>query len=133
MWTERMPHGRLRRCSSTAPRESHKEPGTRNARTRNREPGTGTEHQEPRTLNGGSVVETSADLFTIGVFQDLTWADKGLQALRAQGFPPDILSLIVKDTPESAAFAEQTFGEPASTMEIRAWAPHGYVDRWWRH
>jgi hypothetical protein len=65
------------------------------------------------------VIEAAAGLFTIGVFQDLAWADKGLQALRAQGFPPDVLSLIVKDSAEAAAFAEQTFGAPAATMEIR--------------
>jgi hypothetical protein len=65
------------------------------------------------------LIDTAAALFTIGVFQDLAWADKGLQALRAQGFPPDVLSLIVKDSADSAAFAEQTFGEPAATMEIR--------------
>lgn len=65
------------------------------------------------------MIETASGLFTIGVFQDLAWADKGLQALRAQGFPPDVLSLIVKDSPESAEFTAQTFGEPASTMDIR--------------
>ncbi len=69
------------------------------------------------------MVETAAGLFTIGVFQDLAWADKGLQALRAQGFPPDVLSLIVKDSPEAATFAEQMFGEPAATMEIRGVGP----------
>ena len=65
------------------------------------------------------MVETAAGLFTIGVFQDLAWAEKGLQALRAQGFTPDVLSLIVKDSSEAAGFAEQLFGEPAVTMEIR--------------
>src|SRR5262245_4341582 len=48
------------------------------------------------------LVEAAGELFTVGVFQDAVWADKGLQALRARGFAPDALSVIAKDTPETA-------------------------------
>lgn len=66
------------------------------------------------------MVDAAGGLFTVGVFQDVAWADKGLQALRSHGFPPDVLSVIAKDSPEAAALCEQTFGEPAGTLDIRA-------------
>ena len=61
-----------------------------------------------------------APLFTVGVFQDVAWAEKGLQALQAQGFAPEILSVMAKDSPESAALTERTFGATAGTIEIRS-------------
>jgi hypothetical protein len=72
---------------------------------------------------GGIVVETVNGLFTVGVFQDVAWADKGVQALRAHGFLPEVLSLIAKDSPDTAALAERTFGQPARTLEIRGVGP----------
>lgn len=69
------------------------------------------------------MVEAAVGLFTVGVFQDIAWADKGLQALRSHGFPADALSMIVKDSAETAALCQQTFGEPAATLEIRGVGP----------
>jgi hypothetical protein len=66
------------------------------------------------------MIESSAGLFTIGVFQDAAWAEKGLQALRAQGFPLEALTVIVKDTPDAGAFLDRTFGTKVGTMEIKA-------------
>lgn len=65
------------------------------------------------------MTDASTGLFTIGVFQDAAWAEKGIQALKAQGFPGEALSVIVKDSPEAAALAERTFGAPAPTLDIR--------------
>jgi hypothetical protein len=53
-------------------------------------------------------VETSQ--FTIGVFQDVAWAERGLEALKTQGFANRALSLIAPDTPDNAAFVERRFG-----------------------
>ena len=60
-----------------------------------------------------------AALFTVGVFQDVAWAENGLQALRAGGFAPDILSFVAKDSPDAAALGERTFGTEVPTLEIR--------------
>ncbi len=60
-------------------------------------------------------VETSQ--FTIGVFQDVTWAERGLEALKTQGFANQAVSVIAKDTPESAALVEKRFG--ASPMRLQ--------------
>jgi hypothetical protein len=38
--------------------------------------------------------------FTVGVFQDLQWAARGLDALVRHGFAPESLSIIGKDSPE---------------------------------
>jgi hypothetical protein len=65
------------------------------------------------------MVEASQGLFTIAVFQDAAWAEKGLQALKAQGFPAEIISIIVKDSPEGAALLDRTLGGSAPTLEIR--------------
>jgi hypothetical protein len=64
------------------------------------------------------MIEAPMGLFTVGVFQDVAWAEKGLQALKAQGFTPEIISIIAKDSPEVAALAERTIG-PAPTLNIR--------------
>jgi hypothetical protein len=65
------------------------------------------------------MIEASMGLFTVGVFQDVAWADKGLQALKAKGFAPEIISIIAKDSAEVASLVERTLGTPAPTLEIR--------------
>lgn len=65
------------------------------------------------------MIEVSSGLITIGVFQDVAWAEKGIQALKAQNFPVEALSFIAKDTPEVAALAERTFAGGVATIEIR--------------
>jgi hypothetical protein len=58
--------------------------------------------------------------FTIGVFQDVAWARKGLEALLDAGFVPESLTIIAKDTPEAAALMEHVLGEPAARVEVKA-------------
>jgi hypothetical protein len=65
------------------------------------------------------MIEASSGLFTIGVFQDVAWAEKGIQALRAQRFPVEALSLVARDSPEVAALAERTFAGSVPTIEVR--------------
>jgi hypothetical protein len=56
------------------------------------------------------MAEVEHDLFTVCVFKDLAWAERGLQALTQQGFGPADLSFIAKDGPEAAAFIERASG-----------------------
>jgi len=65
------------------------------------------------------MVDAPMGLFTIGVFQDIAWAEKGLHALKAQGFPTEAMSFIAKDTPDAAALAERVFGSPAAMLDVR--------------
>ena len=65
------------------------------------------------------MIDSSVGLFTIGVFQDVSWAEKGIQALRAQNFPAEALSFIAKDTPDVAALADRTFAGAVPTLDVR--------------
>ena len=50
--------------------------------------------------------------FTIGVFQDVEWARKGVEALLNDGFVPESLTIMAKDTPAAAALIEAALGAP---------------------
>ncbi|MFB3852506.1 MAG: hypothetical protein ACE148_01640 [Vicinamibacterales bacterium] len=65
------------------------------------------------------MAEPDKGRFTAGVFQDAAWAEKGIDALRRQGFPPEALSLVAADKPEAAAMAERVFGGPPARTEVR--------------
>jgi hypothetical protein len=56
--------------------------------------------------------------FTVGVFQDVSWARKGLAALAQAGFPPQSLTIVVKDGAEAASLVEHTFGVPGEQLEL---------------
>jgi hypothetical protein len=40
-------------------------------------------------------------LFTIGVFQDVEWARRGVEALLRDGFPPESITILARDTAET--------------------------------
>jgi hypothetical protein len=52
--------------------------------------------------------------FTVGVFQDIAWAEKGVEALRRQGIAVESLSILGKASPELSSFIERTLGAPES-------------------
>ena len=56
--------------------------------------------------------------FTVGVFQDVESAQRGLDALAEEGFPPEALSHISKETPESSALLQRTFGVEGTTLDV---------------
>ena len=64
------------------------------------------------------MIEVEHGLFTVGVFQDAKWAAKGLDALKHAGFPPDALTLMVKDSPDGAQLVESTLGAGAERFEL---------------
>ena len=59
-------------------------------------------------------VETEAGRFTVGVFQDIAWAERGVEALRKQGLAVESISILGKASPDMAAFIERTLGAPQS-------------------
>lgn len=67
-------------------------------------------------------VEVETGRFTVGVFQDIPWADKGVDALRKQGLLVESLSILGKDSPEMAAFIERTLGGSQS-LDVRDLGP----------
>lgn len=61
-------------------------------------------------------VETA--LFTVGVFKDLEWAQRGVDALTQQGFTVDRLTVAARSTPETSAFIERIFGAAPEPLEL---------------
>jgi hypothetical protein len=64
------------------------------------------------------MVETDTARFTVGVFQDVAWAAKGLAALKQAGFPPDSLTVLAKDGPDTAALIEKTLGAAGDRLDV---------------
>jgi hypothetical protein len=62
--------------------------------------------------------EVPAGLFTVGVFQDVAWASKGLDALKHAGFAPQALTILAKDSPDAAALIEKTLGSPVERIDV---------------
>ena len=69
------------------------------------------------------MVDVDAGRFTVGVFQDVAWAAKGLEALKQAGFPAESLTVAGKDAPEVAALIEKTLGTGAERIELAETGP----------
>jgi hypothetical protein len=69
------------------------------------------------------MVEVEAGRFTVGVFQDVAWASKGVAALVQAGLPPASLTIVAKDTPEAATLLEKSLGAPGSRLDIAGVGP----------
>ena len=63
------------------------------------------------------MVEANAGVFTVGVFQDVAWATKGLEALKRAGFPAESLTLMAKESAEASSLVERTLGSPGDKIE----------------
>ena len=66
------------------------------------------------------MVDVETGRFTVGVFQDAAWAEKGLKALTQAGFVPDSLTVLVKDSVDAGALFTGTFGTAADRLELAA-------------
>ena len=72
--------------------------------------------QDPDPENGMAQVESA--LFTIGVFTDLAWAERGIGALKQHGFTPELMSVAAKASPDTSAFIERVFGAAPEPLEL---------------
>lgn len=59
------------------------------------------------------------DKFTVGVFQDVTSAEKCLEALARHHFPVASLSIIAKDSPEVEGLLSRVFGVTPRPVEVK--------------
>jgi hypothetical protein len=69
------------------------------------------------------MVEVEAGRFTVGVFQDVAWAAKGIAALVAAGLPAASLTILAKDTPDAAALLEKSLSAPGGRLDIAGIGP----------
>jgi hypothetical protein len=67
-------------------------------------------------------MDVATDRFTVGVFQDVTWAERGVDALKRHNFPAEAISIIAKATPEVEALAQKAVGG-ANRMDIKVLGP----------
>jgi hypothetical protein len=61
-------------------------------------------------------VETGT--FTVGVFQNVDWAARGVEALKQHRFPPESLSVIAREAPGVAELCEQGTGQRPAASEL---------------
>ena len=61
-------------------------------------------------------------IFTVGVFQDLAWAERGIDALKNKGLAVESLSILGKASPELSEFIERQLGAPQS-LDVRDLGP----------
>ena len=68
--------------------------------------------------------DVQAGLFTVGVFQDVDWAARALDALiKRLAFPQESISIMGKDTPELAALVESALGAPPERLDVQNLGP----------
>jgi hypothetical protein len=56
--------------------------------------------------------------FTVGVFQDATWAERGINALKSAGFPVESLTILAKDSPGISSLVEKALGSAGQRIEL---------------
>src|ERR1700674_5245941 len=64
------------------------------------------------------MIDIDAARFTVGVFQDVAWADKGLDALKRRGLQAEALSIVARESPEAASLIERTLGTAGERLEV---------------
>jgi hypothetical protein len=64
------------------------------------------------------MIDVDTARFTVGVFQDVAWALKGLQALKKVGLPAEALTIIAKESPDAARLIETTLGAAGDRLEL---------------
>jgi len=66
------------------------------------------------------MIDAGTGRFTIGVFQDATWAAKGLDALKRAGFAAESLTILAKDAPDVCSLIQTTFGVSGDRLDLPA-------------
>ena len=64
------------------------------------------------------MVDVDTGRFTVAVFKDVAWAQKGLQALLQAGFPPESLTVVAKESPEAAALIQKALGVSGDRLDL---------------
>ena len=64
--------------------------------------------------------EIDTERFTVGVFQDVTWAEKGIDALKRASFASDSLTILAKESPDVGTLIEQALGERGERLQVGA-------------
>jgi hypothetical protein len=66
------------------------------------------------------MVDVETGRFTVGVFQNVAWAEKGIEALGRIGIPSEAMTILAKEGPEVAALIERALGGSGARLEMGA-------------
>src|SRR5436309_6841489 len=121
------PHARALAPSHPALSSSASRPRTLHARTLARRPF----HLSTLVIHYTPMVQVDVGRFTLGVFQDLAWAAKGLDALTRAGFRAESLTILAKDSPEASAFIEKALGSPGERLDVAGLGPTSFPGPRW--
>jgi len=66
------------------------------------------------------MAQVESALFTIGVFKDIGWAERGIGALKQQGFTAERMTVAAKASAEAASLIERVFGAAPEALELPA-------------
>jgi hypothetical protein len=69
------------------------------------------------------MIEVDTGPFTVGVFQDVAWAQNGIEALKRAGFAIESLTILATESGEAAQFIEATFGAPVDRLDLAGIGP----------
>jgi len=65
------------------------------------------------------VAEVETGRFTIGVFKDVASAERGIDALKRQGFPSEALTVLAKESPEVTGLLQKVFGRTPERVDLQ--------------
>jgi hypothetical protein len=65
------------------------------------------------------VAEVETGRFTIGVFKDVASAERGIDALKRQGFPVEALTVLAKESAEGTSLLQKVFGRIPDKVELK--------------
>jgi hypothetical protein len=64
------------------------------------------------------MAQLESALFTVAVFKDTAWAERGIAALKQQGFTTDMITVAAKASADTTAFIERALGIPPEEWEL---------------
>jgi len=65
-----------------------------------------------------AMIDVDTGRFTVAVFQDAAWAQRGLDALKREAFSPESLSIVAKESSEIASLIERALGGAPEKLQI---------------
>lgn len=64
------------------------------------------------------MAEVETGRFTIGVFKDVASAERGIDALKRQGFPAEALTVLAKENADTSGLVTKVFGRAPDKLDL---------------
>ncbi len=63
--------------------------------------------------------EVETGRYTIGVFKDVASAERGIDALKRQGFPSEALTVLAKENSDTSSLLQKVFGRIPGKLDLQ--------------